>query len=189
MVWKLLWTGVVAVLVAVCGGVGALAAQGSPLLKNLTPLTDEVLAHPEPKDWLMWRRTYNAWGHSPLTQIDATNVSRLRLAWAWTQEPGNQEAAPLVSHGVMFLAQSNNIVHALDARTGDLLWEYRHPLPPLQGTYVKRQLEAVRKLISNKSISYKSLKAWQETDYPVSPFLALPCMWHKVFSYKGFVSR
>jgi hypothetical protein len=50
-------------------------------------------------------------------------------------------------------------------------------------------LEAVRKLISNKSISYKSLKAWQETDYPVSPFLALPCMWHKVFSYKGFVSR
>jgi hypothetical protein len=33
-------------------------------------------------------------------------------------------------------------------------------------------LEAVRKLMSNKSISYKSLKGWQETDYPVSPFLA-----------------
>src|SRR5712671_5396679 len=35
-------------------------------------------------------------------------------------------------------------------------------------------LEAVRKLMSNKSISYKSLKAWQEADYPGSSFLALP---------------
>ena len=37
-------------------------------------------------------------------------------------------------------------------------------------------LEAVRKLMSNKSITWKSLKAYQETDYPVSPFLALPCI-------------
>jgi hypothetical protein len=37
-----------------------------------------------------------------------------------------------------------------------------------------RVLEAVRKLMSNKSIPYKSLKVWQETDCPVSPFLALP---------------
>lgn len=49
--------------------------------------------------------------------------------------------------------------------------------------------EAVRKLISNKSISYKSLKVRQETDYPVSPFLALLRIRPKVFSYKGFVSR
>src|SRR5712691_9668009 len=50
-------------------------------------------------------------------------------------------------------------------------------------------LEAVRKLMSNKSTSWKSLKAWQETDYPISPFLALPCLWHKILPYKGFVSR
>ena len=43
--------------------------------------------------------------------------------------------------------------------------------------------------MSNKSIPYKSLKAWQETDYPVSLFLALPCICPKAFSYKGFVSR
>jgi glucose dehydrogenase len=98
---------------------------------------------------LMWRRTYNAWGHSPLAQITVTNLSRLRLAWAWTQEPGNQEAAPLVHNGVMYLAQSNNVVHALDARTGDLLWEYRHPLPKRQGTYVKRQLVRARNSIAS----------------------------------------
>src|SRR5712691_5457869 len=50
-------------------------------------------------------------------------------------------------------------------------------------------LEAVRKLMSNKSTSWKSLKAWQETDYPISPFLALHCLWHKILPYKGFVSR
>src|SRR6266852_7762861 len=43
--------------------------------------------------------------------------------------------------------------------------------------------------MSNKSTSWKSLKAWQETDYPISPFLALPCLWHKILPYKGFVSR
>src|SRR5262249_25803714 len=53
----------------------------------------------------------------------------------------------------------------------------------------ERILEAVRKLMSNKSISYKSLKVRQETDYPVSPFLALLRIRPKVFSYKGFVSR
>ena len=83
-------------------------------------MTDAILAHPEPKDWLMWRRTYNAWGYGPLTQITAANVAQLRLAWAWTQEPGNQEAAPLIHDGVMYLAQSNNVVHALEARSGDL---------------------------------------------------------------------
>ena len=58
----------------------------------------------------------------------------------------------------------------------------------LEKLSVDTALEAVQKLMSNKSIPYKSLKVWQETDYPVSPFL-----YHaydpKVFSYKGFVSR
>src|SRR5262249_3275940 len=99
-------------------------------------------------DWLMWRRTYNSWGHSPLNQVTVANVAQLRLAWAWTQEPGNQEAAPLVHNGVMYLAQSNNVVHALNARTGDMPWGYRHPLPKLQGTYVKRQLIRARNSIA-----------------------------------------
>jgi alcohol dehydrogenase (cytochrome c) len=113
--------GVLTAVLFVLGSVAAIAQEASPILKTLKPLTDDILANPSPQDWLMWRRTYNAWGHSPLSQISVANVSRLRLAWAWTQEPGNQEAAPLVHQGVMYLAQSNNVVHALDARTGDLL--------------------------------------------------------------------
>jgi alcohol dehydrogenase (cytochrome c) len=145
---KPLWAAVLATVVLVHAAPTALAQQASPLLRNLKPVTDETLANPDPSDWLMWRRTYNAWGYSPLNQITVGNVSQLRLAWAWTQEPGNQEAAPLVHNGVMYLAQSNNVVHALNARTGDLLWEYRHPLPKLQGTYVRRQLIRARNSIA-----------------------------------------
>jgi glucose dehydrogenase len=39
----------------------------------------------------------------------------------------------------MFLAQSRNVVHALDARSGDLIWEYRRQLPDVKASYHRRQ--------------------------------------------------
>src|SRR5215472_1758871 len=115
----------------------AAPAQQSQLadsVRFLTPVTDQMLRNPPASDWLMWRRTYDSWGYSPLDQINKRNIGSLQLAWAWTQELGNQEAAPLVHDGIMYLAQSNNVVHALDAKTGNLIWEYRHPVPKLQGS-------------------------------------------------------
>jgi len=44
-------------------------------------------------------------------------------------EEGNNQATPLVHDGMMFLAHPQNVVQALDAATGDVLWEYRHPVP------------------------------------------------------------
>ena len=43
-------------------------------VKNYTPVTDAMLKNPDPGDWLMIRRNYQAWSHSPLTQVNATNV-------------------------------------------------------------------------------------------------------------------
>ena len=127
----------------------ASAAVAEPsVAERAAASNDEVASNPGPNDWPMWRRTYNSAGYSPLDQINKRNVGNLQLAWAWTQELGNQEAAPLVRDGVMYLAQSNNVVHALDARTGNLIWEYRHPLPKLQGGYVKRQLVRARNSIA-----------------------------------------
>ena len=57
-------------------------AQDS-VIDNITPVTDEMLLNPPDGDWLMWRRTYNGWGYSPLDQINKDNVGDLRLAWAW----------------------------------------------------------------------------------------------------------
>ncbi len=65
-------------LLAVQAGV----AQDSPI-DDPTPVTDEMLNNPPDGDWLMWRRTYNGWGYSPLDEINKDNVGDLELAWAW----------------------------------------------------------------------------------------------------------
>lgn len=94
-------------------------------LEQYTPVTLEELANPPATDWLMWRRTPDNQGYSPLDQINKTNVNSLRLAWAWTLEPGLEETTPLIHDGVMFMAQACDFIEAVDATDGTLLWEYR----------------------------------------------------------------
>lgn len=99
-------------------------------LDGLTPVTDGMLRDPAPDDWLMWRRTYNGWGHSPLAQINRDNVSNLRVAWTWgMNSTGFTEFTPLVHDGVLFLWNYGETIQALDARNGNLLWEYTYPVP------------------------------------------------------------
>jgi len=93
------------------------------------PVTDPELLQPDPADWLMWRRTLNSWGYSPLKQIDKSNAGRLQLVWTRGMGPGIQEATPLVRDGVMFLPNPSDYIQALDAATGDLRWEYKRKLP------------------------------------------------------------
>jgi alcohol dehydrogenase (cytochrome c) len=105
-------------------------------IEQLTPVTDAMLAAPPPGDWLMWRRTYDSWGYSPLDQIDRRNVEQLRLVWSRNLADGEQEGTPLVHDGIMFFPNPNDITQAIDAATGDLLWEYRRPVPADIGEYL-----------------------------------------------------
>lgn len=98
-------------------------------LQAFVPVTDEMLRQPEPENWISFRNGYNLWGYSPLDQIDDDSVSELRLVWSRAMQHGYQEVEPIVYDGVMFLANVEDIVQALDATTGDLLWEYRRNLP------------------------------------------------------------
>jgi alcohol dehydrogenase (cytochrome c) len=98
-------------------------------LDALTPVTDEMLRSPPAKDWLIWRRSYDAQGHSPLQQINRSNVGTLRTAWSWSLPMSMNEITPLVHDGVMFI-YSGPVVQALDATTGDLLWQYLRLLAP-----------------------------------------------------------
>jgi alcohol dehydrogenase (cytochrome c) len=92
---------------------------------NYVPVTDAMLRNPPEGDWLMIRRNYQAWSHSPLTQITPDNVGRLRIAWVWAMtEGGASEPTPLVHNGVIYLVNVGNIVQALDGRTGELIWEH-----------------------------------------------------------------
>ena len=107
---------------------------------DFVPVTDAVLQNPDPGDWLRWRRDHSAGGYSPLEQVNRQNVSKLGLAWAWPMEDGPQEQEPIVYKGVMYLPHPNNVVQALDARTGKLIWEYHRELPEDVGNIVTRNI-------------------------------------------------
>ena len=114
---------------AAAAGPATSAAKGLTVkgeVKNYTPVTDAMLKNPDAADWLMIRRNYQAWSNSPLTQVTAANVKDLQLVWSWSMsEGGANEPTPIVHNGVMFLANTGNTVQALDARTGELIWENR----------------------------------------------------------------
>ncbi len=100
-------------------------------VRPFTPVTDAVLRNPDPEDWLMINRTYDFQGYSPLDQITRDNVGQLQLAWMRAMDSGPQEIRPLVYDGVMYIAHPNSDhLQALDATTGDLIWDYTRQPPP-----------------------------------------------------------
>ncbi len=111
------------------GGRGAAATPRgltvAGTVKNYTPLTDAMMKNPDPSDWVILRHDYHANNYSTLNQINAGNVKDLQLQWVWAMPDGTNQNAPLVHNGVMFINNPTNIVQALDAKTGDLIWENR----------------------------------------------------------------
>jgi alcohol dehydrogenase (cytochrome c) len=94
-------------------------------VKNYMPVTDAMLRNPDPSDWLIIRHDYHATNYSTLNQINTGNVKDLELQWVWAMNEGTNQPAPVVHNGVMYLNNPGNIVQALDARKGDLIWENR----------------------------------------------------------------
>ncbi len=130
------------------GGGGGLApgvilppppAPGRPNpLEALQPVTDAMLRDVAAGDWLLWRRTYDAFGFSPLETINRANVTDLRVAWTWSLPLGPNESTPLVHDGVLFMHGYGDKLQALDAATGDLLWQYSRRLPEGVAPQIKR---------------------------------------------------
>ena len=103
---------------------------------DFVPVTDAVLQNPDPADWLMWRRTLDGWGYSPLDQIDRENVDTIRMVWSRALGPGLQQGTPLVYDGVLYMPNPRDVIQAIDAISGDLLWEYRRDRPDDLGDYL-----------------------------------------------------
>ncbi|MSR10550.1 MAG: hypothetical protein EXR84_01955 [Gammaproteobacteria bacterium] len=99
-----------------------------PVLQNLRPVTEAMLLNPPADDWLNWRRTRDSRGHSPLNQINRDNVQDLDLAWSWALPSGENMMTPIVHDGVMFAYSFGDVLQALDATTGELLWGYERKL-------------------------------------------------------------
>ena len=103
-------------------------------IEHFEPVTDARLRNPPPADWLHWRRTQDGQAFSPLAQVDRRNVGRLQLVWAATMRDGSNQVTPLVHEGILYLTHPGNIVQALDAATGELIWEYAYEYPPASRT-------------------------------------------------------
>src|ERR1700688_2200648 len=103
---------------------------GAGPIENYSPVTPDRLRNPEPGNWMLYRRTYDGQGYSPLDQINTSNVKSLTPAWTFsTGVVEGHEAQPIVNNGVMFVATPMGQVIALNAKTGDQYWRYKRQLP------------------------------------------------------------
>jgi len=100
------------------------------ILERYTPVTAERLKKPEDANWLLFRRTYDGWGYSPLRDITPANVARLAPVWSFsTGQVEGHQAPPIVNNGVMFVATPGNQVLAIEAKSGAVLWRYKRTIP------------------------------------------------------------
>lgn len=97
---------------------------GQFALEAYNPVTAEMLLNPPAEDWLMMRGNYANWGYSVLDGINRENVAGLQLVWARGVGEGANQGAPLVHDGVMFFPAPWGTVQAINAATGDLIWEF-----------------------------------------------------------------
>jgi alcohol dehydrogenase (cytochrome c) len=130
------------------------AQTAKQAMPAFVPVTDEVLANPDPADWLMVSRTFNQQRFSPLNQINKSNVGQLRMAWSRGLPAGVQESTPIIYRGVMYLFAPGATIQAVDATNGDLIWEYRRRYP-----------ETVRPNVARE----KSLGIYQDMIYFAAP--------------------
>ncbi len=87
-------------------------------------VTPDRLTNPEPQNWLMNHRTYDAQRYSPLDKINKTNIKSLKLAYAvaigGTSANENLQATPLVEDGFIYLVDQWGVVYKIDGRSGDM---------------------------------------------------------------------
>ncbi len=146
---------------ALCLAVSAVNAQdaapdvpGKRTVTNFVPATEEILNDPSPNDWLMMRGNYGKWGFSSLDQINRETVSGMTLVWARAMTVGVNQVEPLIYNGVMYLANFGNTIQAIDAASGDLIWEYKRE--QLTVNYAEGPLR------SSRGQRHRSIALWED---------------------------
>jgi alcohol dehydrogenase (cytochrome c) len=119
------------------GTLSPLVGKAPPVAKGVT--YERILnARSEPQNWLTYYGAYDGQRYSPLDQINTENVRRLRPAWVFQcgsvglhagKSTYSFEASPIVVDGIMFVSGWDGWLWALDARTGNELWRYKHAIP------------------------------------------------------------
>jgi len=108
--------------------------KGGTLYGDMMYVTQDMLdrADGDANNFLHTNGNYEQTRYYPASQINTGNVKSLRPAWIFqTEIVESMETTPIVVNGVMYVTTSFNHIHALDARTGEELWHYKHKMGPI----------------------------------------------------------
>ena len=111
----------------------SLLAVVSSLVLAATAVQAEVseadLARPAGGEWLHINGSYDANRYSTLRQLTPDNAGGLSVKWIYSVGgETDAQATPLYHDGLLYLPQ-DNMVHAVDARSGTRVWKYEWELP------------------------------------------------------------
>jgi PQQ-dependent dehydrogenase (methanol/ethanol family) len=135
--WKKALGGAFAVAGFVAAGAFSASAQeveGGTLFGNMKTVTQDMMdrADSDGNNFLHTNGNYEQTRYYPARQINTSNVKNLRPAWIFqTEIVESQETTPIVVDGIMYITTSFNHVYALDARTGQQIWHYKHKMGPI----------------------------------------------------------
>jgi quinohemoprotein ethanol dehydrogenase len=88
-------------------------------------------------NWAAYGRTFGETHYSPLAEINRETVPRLNLAWTRDLEVTSNLSTPLAVDGVIYVASGYSIVHAVDAKTGKLLWRFDPEVAKVAGNKLR----------------------------------------------------
>jgi PQQ-dependent dehydrogenase (methanol/ethanol family) len=128
-----------AVVVAASLVVGVAVTQAQEvgsgtLYGNMQTVTQDMLdrAKGDGNNFLHTNGNYEQTRYYPARQINVDNVKNLRPAWIFqTEIVESQETTPIVVNGIMYITTSFNHVYALNAKTGEQIWHYKHKMGPI----------------------------------------------------------
>ncbi|MBW0005951.1 MAG: PQQ-binding-like beta-propeller repeat protein [Hyphomicrobiales bacterium] len=128
------FAGALALAVVTMGTASSQEVKSAVKYGDMNTVTQDLLnrAESDGNNFLLTNGDYWQRRYYPNTQINTANVARLHPAWIFqTEVKESLETSPLIINGVMYVTTSFSHVYALNARTGEELWHYKHKLGPV----------------------------------------------------------
>jgi len=106
------------------------AAAEDPASSTRTGSVTSTMQSYDAGAWRYWGGDIGNTRYAPLNQVNAGNVSRLKIAWRWSADTAgafnaaNFKSTPLLDAGVLYTPWLNNGIAAINAGSGKTLWTF-----------------------------------------------------------------
>jgi alcohol dehydrogenase (cytochrome c) len=101
---------------------------------DMSNVTQDLLSNAggDGNNFLHTNGNYQQTRYYPNRQINTSNVHKLRPAWMFqTEIKDTFETSPIIVNGIMYFTTAFNHAYAVDARTGEQLWHFKHKMGPV----------------------------------------------------------